>query len=46
MSWLIPTPRHYPGIAIFLNAAKATSPSSATPLPTPSASPCSLSGRS
>ena len=26
MSWLIPTPRHYPGIAIFINAAKSNVP--------------------
>jgi len=44
MSWLIQTLRHYPEIAIFLNAAKATSLSSATPLPTPSATPAHIWG--
>jgi len=44
MSWLIQTLRHYPELVIFLNAAKATSPSSATQLPTPSATPAHYLG--
>jgi hypothetical protein len=44
MSWLIQTLQRYPELVIFLNAAKATSPSSATQLPTPSATPAHYLG--